>query len=41
MPLLSGDLDCNDLVNVSDAVYIIAYIFGGGAEPCAGCPRSD
>jgi hypothetical protein len=28
-----GDADGNDLVNVSDAVYLIGYIFGGGSEP--------
>jgi hypothetical protein len=33
-----GDVDCNDIVNIADAVYLISYIFGGGAAPCAGCP---
>ncbi len=32
-PYLCGDADGNDIVNISDAVYLIAYIFGGGAEP--------
>ncbi len=29
----TGDADGNCLTNVSDAVYLIAYIFGGGSEP--------
>ena len=33
-----GDVDCNLLVNISDAVYLISYIFGGGPVPCASCP---
>jgi glutaredoxin-related protein len=28
-----GDADGNDIVNISDAVYLIAYIFGGGPVP--------
>jgi hypothetical protein len=35
--LISGDADCNGIVNISDAVYLISYIFGGGPEPCADC----
>jgi hypothetical protein len=30
---LCGDADGNDIVNISDAVYLIAYIFGGGPAP--------
>jgi hypothetical protein len=32
---LCGDVDQDDIVNISDAVFLIAYIFGGGppAEP--------
>jgi hypothetical protein len=30
---LCGDADANQVVNVSDAVYLISYIFGGGPEP--------
>jgi hypothetical protein len=30
---LCGDSDGNDLVNVSDAVFLISYIFGGGPAP--------
>jgi hypothetical protein len=30
---LCGDADGNELVNISDAVYLIAYIFGGGPAP--------
>jgi hypothetical protein len=28
-----GDVDGNGMVNVSDAVYLISYIFGGGPPP--------
>lgn len=28
-----GDADGNGIVNISDAVYMIAYIFGGGGAP--------
>lgn len=28
-----GDADGNDLVNISDAVYLVNYIFGGGDAP--------
>lgn len=28
-----GDADGNGIVNVSDAVYLIAYVFGGGPPP--------
>jgi hypothetical protein len=28
-----ADSDCSWLVNVSDAVYVIAYIFAGGPPP--------
>jgi hypothetical protein len=30
---LCGDTDGNGIMNMSDAVYIIAYIFGGGPAP--------
>jgi hypothetical protein len=29
-----GDADANSFVNISDAVYLISYIFGGGPAPC-------
>jgi hypothetical protein len=32
-PYLCGDADASGVVNVSDGVYIIAYIFSGGAPP--------
>jgi hypothetical protein len=32
-PYLTGDADGNDLINISDAVYLISYIFGGGPAP--------
>jgi hypothetical protein len=28
-----GDADSNGIINISDAVYLIAYIFGGGDAP--------
>lgn len=28
-----GDADGNNIINISDAVYLIAYIFGGGQAP--------
>jgi hypothetical protein len=30
---LCGDADSNDVVNVSDAVFLVNYIFGGGPPP--------
>jgi hypothetical protein len=30
---LCGDADDNGMVNISDAVFLIAYIFGGGSTP--------
>ena len=33
-PQLCGDADGSRSVDISDAVYLIAYIFGGGPEPC-------
>jgi hypothetical protein len=30
---LCGDADSDNLVNISDAVYVIAYIFAGGPAP--------
>jgi uncharacterized protein (TIGR02145 family) len=32
-PYVCGDADGNGIVNISDAVYLISYIFGGGPEP--------
>lgn len=31
----SGDPNCDALVTISDAVYLINYIFAGGPAPCA------
>ncbi len=33
MVYMNGDADGSDAVNISDAVYIIAYIFSGGSAP--------
>jgi hypothetical protein len=30
---LCGDADGNDIINISDAVFLISYIFGGGPAP--------
>jgi hypothetical protein len=32
-----GDVDCSFNVDISDVVYLIGYIFSGGAAPCAAC----
>ncbi len=32
-PYICGDADDNEIVNISDAVYMISYIFGGGEAP--------
>lgn len=31
--MICGDADGNGIVNISDAVYLISYIFGGGPPP--------
>ncbi|MFH2056441.1 MAG: hypothetical protein ABIJ61_10815 [bacterium] len=36
-PLLAGDVDCNLMVNISDVVYLISFVFGGWPQPCAEC----
>ena len=34
-PLDAADVNCDDAVNVTDAVYLINYIFvGGSSAPC-------
>jgi hypothetical protein len=30
---ICGDADANTIVNISDAVYVISFIFGGGSPP--------
>ena len=35
-PLSSGDADCSGAISISDAVYLIQYIFSGGPMPCEG-----
>lgn len=34
---MMGDADCSGIINVSDIVYIIDFVFGGGPRP--GCHR--
>lgn len=36
-PAKCGDVNCDSEIDISDAVYLIAYIFSGGPEPCAEC----
>ena len=31
------DASGDGTVDISDAVYLIPYIFAGGSAPCAGC----
>lgn len=33
IPFVAGDADGNDIVTISDAVFLINYIFGGGSAP--------
>lgn len=37
-PPRAADVDCNGRLNVGDAVYLLAYVLGGGPAPCANCP---
>jgi hypothetical protein len=32
-PALCGDADSSGFVNITDCVYLLSYIFGGGPEP--------
>ncbi len=32
-PYICGDVDANEVINVSDVVYVVTYIFGGGQPP--------
>jgi len=32
--VLSGDADNNGVITISDAVYLISYVFSGGPAPC-------
>lgn len=38
-----GDVDCTGTVNISDLVYLVGYMFGGGAapQPCPAVPIPD
>jgi uncharacterized protein (TIGR02145 family) len=39
---ICGDSNADGAVNISDAVYLIAYIFSGGQAPtCLPCPQTD
>jgi hypothetical protein len=33
-PEVTGDVDCNGSVNVSDLVFLINFVFGAGTTPC-------
>lgn len=34
---LTADVDCSGSVTITDAVYLLQYIFAGGPAPCAAC----
>lgn len=34
-PSMPGDVNCSQAVSISDAVFLINYIFGGGCAPCS------
>lgn len=34
MPVEVGDVNCDGVVNVSDVVYLINYLFINGPAPC-------
>jgi hypothetical protein len=34
--LEAGDTDCDGMIGLGDAVYLLNYIFRGGTDPC--CP---
>ncbi len=33
-PAIAGDVNCDGMVSISDATYLINYIFAGGPAPC-------
>ncbi len=38
---IPGDADGNGIITISDAVFVINYIFGGGPTPCNGDANCD
>jgi len=34
-PAMNGDVDCNGIVNIQDIMYLIHYLYMGGAAPCS------
>ncbi len=40
-PCIPGDADGNGILTISDAVYMINYIFAGGPAPCNGDANCD
>ena len=40
-PCIPGDADGNGVLTISDAVFMIAYIFSGGPAPCNGDANCD
>ncbi len=34
-PAIQGDVNCDGMISISDATYLINYIFAGGPAPCA------
>jgi hypothetical protein len=37
-PIPFGDADCNGIINLSDCVYVISWIYDGGDPPCFPMP---
>ncbi len=35
--LLAGDLDCDVLVDISDLVFLVDFMFTFGPDPCDPC----
>ncbi len=36
VPLVSADAQCNGVVNILDATYLISSLYKGGPDPCQG-----
>ena len=35
--MAAGKVDCNEFISVSDAIYLLNYLFVHGPAPCTGC----
>ena len=38
---INGDVDCNDAIDISDAIYTLSFLFLGGGEPCPLAEQPD